>query len=118
MANSIVTTAITTHHAVGKWQLVVGTLAVGAGDYPSGGLTVNFANTEIKSSLPPITGFIGGIAGYIYNYIPGATKNIGKLKILQAPAGHTAPLDEVTTSTPGGVVSDSIYFFALFPLLR
>jgi hypothetical protein len=118
MANSVVTPTITAHYSVGKWDLVIGTLAIAAGDYPSGGLIVSFArNPEIKSNMVPVTGYVGGKAGYEYRYIAGATKDVGKLMIFQC-AGSGAPMAEVTTTTPTAATTDTIYFFALFPLLR
>ena len=118
MATSVVTTTINAHNPVGKWQMVIGTLAIAAGDYTTGGLTISFANTEIKSSLPPVTGFIGGKAGYIYSYVPGATKNVGILLIFQSAAASNPMSELPAAATPGAVVADSIYFFGFFPLLR
>jgi len=120
MAASAVTPTITAHHGgVGKWQLVFGTLAVGAGDYATGGLTVSFANnSEIKSGSVPVGGHVEGIAGYIYRYVPGATKNVGKLMIFQDSGGVTPLAQLAAAATPAGVVSDTISFTAFFPQFR
>ena len=118
MANSVVTTTVNAHHSTGKWQFVVGNLAVAAGDYATGGLTIDFSNTEIKSSKVPVTGFVGGKAGYIYSYVPGVTKNVGKLMIFQSAAASNPMTELPAAATPAAVVADSIYFFAFFPLLR
>ncbi len=119
MANSVITPTITSHSAVGKWDMILGTLAVAAGDYPAGGLTIDFSScTEIKSNSIPIVFFLAGAAGYIYAYVKGATKNAGLLKILQVPASGGGALEEPSTTTPSGVVADTISFMALFPLLK
>lgn len=117
MADPVVYPTVTAHHSVGKWDLVIGTLAVAAGTYTSGGVVVTFELCPgIKSSLPPVAMLIEGIAGFIYRYIPGATKNVGKMKILQS-AGSAAPLVE-ETAVDAEVAADTIRFVALFPLLR
>ena len=121
MATSVVTTTISAHHSTGKWDLIVGGFAIAAGDYTTGGLTVNFSNMEIKSMQVPVTGLVEGKSGYIYRYIAGLTKNIGKLMIFQVAACNqsAAPLSELpAAATPGAVVADTIWFFGWFPLLR
>ena len=120
MAASVITPAVTAHHGgVGKWQIVFGTLAVAAGDYATGGLTVSFANNaEIKSGSVPVGGHVEGIAGYIYRYVPGATKNVGKLMIFQDSGGATPLAELAAAATPGAVVADTIRFMAFFPLFR
>lgn len=118
MADSVITPTVNSHAAVGKWDMIMGTLAVAAGDYPAGGLTIDLSScTEIKSNSIPFIFFLVGVAGYIYSYVKGATKDAGLLKILQSPAGGGA-LEEPTSTTPSGVVMDTISFIALFPLLK
>lgn len=118
MAASVVTTFIGDHNAVGKWALTGGSLSIAAGDYPTGGLTVDFSSAEIKSSMAPVWVEVLGKSGYIYRYIKGATKNVGTLMIFQAN-GTNSPLTELSAAaTPAGVVADTVEFIAYFPLLR
>jgi hypothetical protein len=117
MAASVVTTTVTSHQKVGKHVEIIGTLGIAAGDYVANGLTVDFANGEIKSSRVPVHIEVSGKAGYVYKYVPGATKNVGKLMVFQGP-GDANPLAELAAApTPGGVVGDTINFKALFPAL-
>jgi hypothetical protein len=120
MAASVITPTVTAHHGgVGKWQVVIGTLAIAAGDYTTGGLTVSFATiSEIKSGSVPVTFTVEGIAGYIYRYVPGATKDVGLLMIFQ-DAGAAAPMAQLAAAaTPAAVVADTIRFNSLFPQFR
>ena len=120
MAASVITPTVTAHHGgIGKWQEVIGTLAIAAGDYATGGLTLSFVNnSEVKSGSVPVSVQVQGIAGYIYSYVPGATRDVGKLMIFQ-DSGAAAPLAELAAAaTPAAVVADTLRFQALFPQFR
>jgi hypothetical protein len=122
MATSAVTVTVTD-----KWNdihrtHVAGTLAVGAGDYTTGGLTFSLSGLT-KSSLPPSRVHIYGTGGWVYSYVPGTTQANGKLKIMgQHPTDTTTgvlPLEELgAAATPASVVADTIYFYAIFHKLR
>lgn len=119
MANSVVTVTINAHHGgVGKWQLLFGSLSIAAGDYPTGGLTVDFSDSKIKSNAVLVGGIVEGVAGYEYRYVAGATKNVGKLMIFEE-TGNAGPLGQLAAAaTPAGVVADTPSFIAFFPQFR
>lgn len=112
MATSKVTPAIS-HQDVGVSNVfdVRGTLGVAAGDYPANGLPVSFAGFIQASSTPaPNSVTFSGLAGYVYVF-----DDVHQTIRAFQSAGSAAPLVEVATTTPSGVVSDTISFQAKFP---
>jgi len=117
MADSVFTPTVTNHYSLGKWDLIIGTLATTASTYTAGGAVLSFATSpEIKSNKVPVYMDIQGIAGFVYRYVPGATKDVGKVMIFQCAGAATPMVEE--TAVDAAVAADTIRFMALFPLLR
>ena len=115
MAASVVTLTVT-ETWVDKSRLhVKGTLAVGAGDYVAGGLTLSFNHADIKSSKVPdfvtILSRTGAVAAaYNFAYVPGATRDVGKLAI-----GDLATnADLAVAATPAAITGATIEIYAIF----
>lgn len=113
MANSVVTVTITNTDVCGKTFRVFGTIGIAAGDYPANGLTLKLNDPLIKATRAPLFVQIQGQqkvnsqTQYDYSYVPGADLASGKLKIFTGGA-------EASTTTPTGVVNDTIQFIAHF----
>jgi hypothetical protein len=90
---------------------ISGKVAIGAGDYPANGLPVSWATMDPPAGPTPIKpAHVESVSsGYVYRHDPVH----GTIRIFQS-AGSAAPLVEIATTTPGGVVSDTIYFDAVF----
>lgn len=115
MAASAVTLTVVDTWSDTKRQHVKGTLAVGAGDYVAGGLTLSFADSKIKSSKVPVLVQIYSRApavgaAFAFQYVPGATRDVGKLAI-----GDLATnADLAVAATPAGVTGATIEIYAIF----
>jgi hypothetical protein len=105
MATSKVTPAVSSQDVAVSNIPVRGTLGVAAGDYPANGLPVSFVGFVQANPVPSKNSvLVSGLSGYEY-----AFDDVHQT--LRAYLGGT----EVTTTTPGSVVSDTISFQALFP---
>lgn len=121
MATALTSVTVTDFWYDGKREHVVGTITIAAGDYVSGGLTVNFQGIpQIKSSLLPSYVVINGLIGYKYTYLPGTTIANGTIKIfIEQTVATNTPLGEHTAVTlSGNVTGDTITFYAIFKALR
>lgn len=120
MAESVVTVTNPFVSAGHKDLTVVGTLAVAAGDYTTGGIACDFRSIVSPPlygiTQEPVAVMLSGNAGYQYSYVP-TTK---KLMVRQdtnpgAAGGANIPFVELAAAaTPAAVVSDSIKFIAVF----
>lgn len=105
MASAI--TVSVSHQDVGVANVfdVRGTLAVAAGSYPANGLPVSFVGFIQASATPaPNSTWLHGLSGYDYAFDD----------VHQTLRAYTGGV-EVTTTTPGAVVSDTISFATKFP---
>lgn len=85
-----------------------GTIAVAAGDYATGGNTLNLSTIGLNTSRPPSISAVDVFTRtsiYTYFYIPGTTLANGKLTVYD---GGQVQLS--AAATPAGVVADTIYF--------
>jgi hypothetical protein len=116
MSVAVVTPTVTSHYMAGRRQIVNGRLSIAAGDYATNGLTVNLSTLfEIKSSRPPETVVVHGIAGFIYEFNIGTTKANGKLLIRGTGSAQYAALSQVAASAlDAGITGDTIAFTATF----
>ena len=100
---------------------VWGTIAVTAGTYTAGGLTLDLSKLIISPAVPlevkiysqaqPLASPPTSVSGYIYSYGLGTTQANGTLQILDV---STSVLAEISGSTPTAVVNDTIGFHAVF----
>lgn len=80
-----------------------GTIAIAAGDYPATGLPISLAGVLYGAPPNPYFGVIySQSSGYVYFF----DKVNQSIRIYQS-AGSAAPLAEIATTTPSGVVSDA-----------
>ena len=93
------------HWTDGKRLHVTGTVTT-SGNYTTGGDTLSFANTEIKSASPPVFVIIQGQGVNNYTYVPGSTMANGLI------FGQTGGV-QFTTATP--YPTDTVSFYAIFP---
>jgi len=102
---------------MGGRQIVYGTLAIAAGDYPAGGFTINWKSVpDIKSSKDPVSVQFVGKAGYRYVWDRAA----GKVQIFEGDNNNAADGPGIvipTAATPAGIVADVIDFVAVFKAL-
>ena len=84
-----------------------GTLAVGAGDYPATGIPVEFSGIVLNANGDVIDGRLDSpSSGFVYVY-DRVNKSI---RIYVTGTAANDPQNEVATTTPGGVVADTIQF--------
>lgn len=89
---------------------VVGSLTPSS-TYATNGDTLNFNDWTIKSSRPPDYVEIHGKGDYSYSFVPGSTRNNGKMLAIVQDTGA-----EVGAGAyPAGVTADVIHFHAIFP---
>lgn len=93
---------------------VTGKIAVGAGDYATGGNTLSFALSDIKAQRLPEIVEIMGQAGFKYEYAPGTTNANGKMLIRQQSAATSALTELPAAAMPAGVTGDTIVFRAVW----
>jgi len=100
------------HWTDGKKLHIVGTVAA-TGNYTTGGLALSFNSTRIKSSRVPDDVDIQGLSNNFYKYLPGATRDVGKIKMLDSTGAEIAQ-----AALPGGITGDTITVRATFKQLR
>ncbi len=98
---------------------VIGTLAVTAGDYATGGIACNLnLDPLIKASRTPLYVNIVGIAGYQYSYVKGADNSAGLLMVRAqktAASNYDALIELQDAAAIGsGVTGDTITFIAVW----
>jgi|SRR5665213_1257413 len=98
---------------------VIGTIAVTAGDYATGGIALNLnLDALIKASRTPLYVHITGIAGYQYAYVKGVDAASGLLMVRaqKASASNYDALIELqnTAAIGAGVTGDTITFMAVW----
>ncbi len=91
----------------------VGTILASA-NYATGGETVNFAQSEIKSNRVPDWVEIHGKAGYVYGYDPGTTLANGKMLVFEAGADGAALDEHANGAFAAAVIADVIRYHAIF----
>ena len=99
------TITVQDHWTDGKRLHVTG-LVNTSGNYTTGGDTLNFNNTAIKSASPPVFVAIEGQGVNFYKYIPGTTIANGKMFGVAAGVQFTGG---------AGFPADTIHFHAIFP---
>jgi hypothetical protein len=115
MSTSVVTVALNRYPKADDLEInrvhLPGIITIAAGDYPANGIPISLAGiptppgtVAVKINLESPT------SGFIYRY-DRAHKTI---RIFVQGAGEGDPLEEVATTTPAGVVSDTIDFEAIF----
>ena len=117
MAESVVTITVDKEEALSSTILAVGTIAVAAGDYATGGLPLTFVG-KVKSASAnnPHAVMIQGKSGFLYE----ADLENDKFIIRQQKdpgdgGGADIPLTELAAAAaPAAVVADVIRFWALF----
>jgi hypothetical protein len=119
-AASTATPTVTLSRFTDAGYRVVGTLAIGAStlEYRTGGLILNFLQSNIKASRIPLSVQVKGIAGYDYSYVTGTDASDGKL-VIRAQKASASDHDALTeladvTAIPAGVSGDTITFEALW----
>lgn len=122
MSTSAVTVTINPYpngKEIGQHFLQVhGTIAIGAGDYPSGGLPISWLNqSALHTPDPPAAIDVilkdnsATPTGYVFNW----DKVNNKIRIMGGNDGTPGdPLVEVATTTPTSVVNGTIGFIAWF----
>jgi len=115
MAASVVTLSVVETWDDGQRMHVKGTLAVGAGDYVAGGLTLSFANARIKSTKIPSMVQIYArdpavASDFNFVYVPGASKDVGKLGV----GDLVTNADLAVAATPAAIVAATIELYAIF----
>jgi hypothetical protein len=96
----------------GKRIHVSGTIAA-TGNYTTNGNTLDLSQVPlIASDQPPVkgTGWMDGLAGYDYVFLPGAAMNSNKVKIFQQGSAAGAYL--------GTITADTITFYGIFKKLQ
>jgi hypothetical protein len=107
------TVNIQDHWSDGNRIHVVGTITP-SGNYPTGGDTLNFGLTTIKSTKPPVWCAVEGDTNLLYACIPGSTISNGKLKIIVSNTG----LEQAAGAYPASILTDGITFQAIFHKFR
>lgn len=109
MATSVAT-LVAKRSKMGAVLAVTGTVTVAAGDYATGGLTLDLSKVSGITNRKPDFVSIKGVAGYLYEYV----YSTGKFQIRQ-DSGSTAVLAELAASaTPSTVTGDTITLLALW----
>lgn len=85
-----------------------GKIAITAGSYPATGIPVSFSGLIAGINGDTIDAQIHGLAGYVYIY-DRANKSI---RIFETGAALSGPLEEVATTTPTAVTTDTISYVA------
>jgi len=96
----------------GKRIHVSGTIAA-TGNYTTNGDRLDLSQVPlIASDQPPVkgTGWMDGLAGYDYVFLPGAAMNSNKVKIFQQGSAAGAYL--------GTITADTITFYGIFKKLQ
>jgi len=88
-----------------RFRELFGTVAISAGSYPANGIPVTQIDSDPYGSNAPVWLEMQGVSGYVFIYDPTHVT----IRIFES-AGSAAPLTEVSTTTPSGVVSDTIAF--------
>lgn len=120
MAASTVTKTITSIDSTLRTFIVRGTLAIGAGDYATPGLTTDLSSGDLPVGSPPLevriysTKSPGAIALFEYQYTPGTTPANGKTQIFTGAAAQSGLAELADGATPAGVTGDTISFTATF----
>lgn len=103
----------------GRMIHVLGTLAF-SGAYVAAGDVLDFSGLEIPSAaVPALVQVNGRASGFKFNYVPGATQRLGKVKVMgQQPTDATAgiiTLAEIAVAAyPAGITGDVNDFYAIF----
>lgn len=99
-----------------SWQVVMGTVAVSAGNYVTNGLALTWKTSGfIPAGLSTTPAFVmfqtQAASGYVYTW--DLVHNT--IRVFES-AGTAAPLAELTGggATPAGVTGDTIQFLAFF----
>lgn len=89
-----------------------GKLTIAAGDYPATGIPVAFNIKDASAVGNPIcpVKLESPSSGFVYRWDMVNTS----IRIWLTGTAANDPLNEVSTTTPSGVVSDTIYFSAVF----
>lgn len=122
MATSVATVTVTASQTdvTERHFVVFGTIAIAAGDYATGGLTVSLVSSLVNASwLPTWVDIKSAATGYQYRYAAGTTMANGKMKVF-VQDGTTGPLAELAAAaSPAGLVADDgIVFRAEFTKSR
>lgn len=112
MAASSVTVTVNRVFKQGRVLRAYGTVALGAGDYATGGLTMNFAG-KVPSTKVPVDVDFKSASGLDYYYAPGTDVTDGKIMCFDAYA-----TEEAAGALGAGFVADTIRFTADFDGLR
>jgi hypothetical protein len=103
----------------GKRVHVSGTVAA-SGNYSTGGDTLDLSQFPlVAATQPPIqgTGWIDGLAGYNYIFVPGAALNSNKVKVFQQGASAGAFPELASGAYPGAITADTVTFYGIFKKL-
>ncbi len=98
---------------------VSGTIAA-SGGYSTGGDTLDLSQFPlIAATEPPVqgTGWMDGLAGYDYVFIPGSAMNNNKVKIFAQGASAGAFPELAAGAYPGGITADTVTFYGIFKKL-
>lgn len=100
--------------SAGRMDVVKGQVAL-SGTYPTGGETFD-ASLLLSQGIPrvPFDVLFKSLAGYMYTFVPGATPQTCKIKVLtNTGAGVNLPFTEHTNvAYNAGVTGDTITFTA------
>ncbi len=108
------TVVVVDRHFDGQ-RIHVSGLLIASGSYVTGGDTLNFSHTNIKSSRAPVWCTVDGVNGFVYGWVLGATLQTQRLTAHEAGAQGSA-LDEVAAGAyPVGITTDVPRFHAIFP---
>lgn len=90
-----------------------GLVAIGAGNYVTGGITLNLNQPLLKASQTPLRVSITGVSGFFYYYIPGTNNSNGLIEIWVDSGTAQDPLVQLSAGAmPAGVVADTITYVA------
>lgn len=103
------TVTVTDHWSDTKRIHVIGTLAV-AGNYATGGDTLNFATYKIKSSKVPTYLSFNMLSKYLPRFVYGTTIANGKLLFIVPDTG----LELAAAAYPAALLADAIEFYGIF----
>jgi hypothetical protein len=109
--SSTATLSITNQDATQNSFDVTGTITVTSGSYPTNGIPVTWAAVQVSNPTPRKNSTrFSGLKGFVYVY----DDTHGTLRIFQTGTAANDPLNEVSTTTPSNVVSDTISVFVKF----
>jgi len=109
MATSVAT-LVAKRSKMGAVLAVQGIVAIGAGDYTTGGLALDLSKVSGITNRKPDFVSIVGISGYIYEYV----KSTGMMQIRQDAGSNTVLSELAAAATPAAAVADVVTVLALW----